>query len=155
MDDTLRIIQHLYDEVDDPSFEQRLAEDETLSGLREQLEEKRAEIANKSKLALEEIRQENERGGRDTGDESTEQQETTDMMRHKDREKKYLTKINQALERLGDGTYGECMECGEPIPEGRLKARPAAVLCIECKERKEQEEERKKSRPGLMDDFSM
>lgn len=128
---------------------------QTLTDLREALEQKRAEIVNKSKIALGEIRQENERGGRDTGDESTEEQGTTSMLRQKDREKKQLTKVNQALERMEDGTYGECLECGEPIPEKRLEARPAAVLCIDCKERREQEEERKKARPGLMDDFSM
>jgi len=128
-------------------------DDETLSDLREELERERAEIANKSKIALEEIRSENERGGRDSGDESTEERGTSAMLRMKDREKQQLTKVNRALERMEDGTYGECMECGEPIPEGRVRARPAALFCIGCKEQREQEQERQKARPGLMDDF--
>ncbi len=129
--------------------------DDTLADLREQLEEKRAELASKSKIALENLRTENERGGRDTVDESTEERGQTAQLRHKDREKKYLTKINHALERIEDGTYGQCVECGEVIPEKRLQARPAAVFCISCKEEREEEQERKKVRPGLMDDFQM
>ena len=125
---------------------------ETLSELREELERERAEIASKSKIALEEIRKSGGGGG-DTVDESTEEQGTAAMLRLKDREKNYLTKINQALGRLEDGTYGECMECGGPIPEGRLRARPASLFCIECKEEREREQNRKKVRPGLLDDY--
>ncbi len=129
--------------------------DETLTELREQLEEKRAELVNKSKIALEDLRTENERGGRDSGDESIEQRGQTAQLRLKDREKKYLTKVNRALERIEEGSYGECLECGARIPEPRLRARPAAVLCLSCKEQREQEKERTKVRPGLMDDFQM
>lgn len=40
--------------------------------------------------------------------------------------------IDEALKRIDDGTYGTCDSCGKPISEGRLEARPYAVLCIEC-----------------------
>lgn len=129
--------------------------EETLAELREKLERARAEISNKSKIALEEIRSDKDRGGRDSVDESTQEQGTAALLRLKDREKNYLTKVNQALERLEDDEYGRCLECGEPIPEKRLLARPAALFCIECKEDREREKERRKTRPGLMDDFSM
>jgi len=128
---------------------------EALAELRKALERERADIVDKSKRALEEMREEPERGGQDSVDESTEERETATMLRQKDREKKYLTKINQALERLDEGTYGTCMNCEEPIPEDRLRARPAAVLCIDCKEERERREDQEKRRPGLMDDFSM
>jgi len=48
-----------------------------------------------------------------------------------------LAKINQALERLEDGTYEFCSSCGEKIPLERLMAKPAASLCVSCQERKE------------------
>ena len=46
--------------------------------------------------------------------------------------------IEDALQRLVDGEYGRCLECGEPIPEGRLKIRPYAIYCVKCKSRHEQ-----------------
>ena len=43
-----------------------------------------------------------------------------------------IASIRRALGRIEDGTYGECVKCGEPIAEGRLEARPEAALCIAC-----------------------
>jgi len=48
-----------------------------------------------------------------------------------------LSKITTALERIDDGSFGECLECGEEIAEGRLSADPTATLCIKCAEIKE------------------
>ena len=48
-----------------------------------------------------------------------------------------LQLIEDALQRLNDGEYGICQECGEPISEGRLKIRPYAVFCVKCKSRRE------------------
>ncbi len=45
-----------------------------------------------------------------------------------------LADIEAALQRLDAGTYGECVSCGEPIGEGRLKVRPAATQCLDCAE---------------------
>ena len=53
------------------------------------------------------------------------------------REKVFLTKIQKALERIENGTFGTCEECGEPISNKRLEARPEASLCIGCAERNE------------------
>lgn len=63
-------------------------------------------------------------------------------LRIRDRERKLISKINDALERLGQGTYGLCEECGEEISVERLKARPVTTLCIQCKEDQEAEERR-------------
>ena len=49
-----------------------------------------------------------------------------------------LQLIEDALQRLADGEYGRCQECGEMISEGRLKIRPYAVFCVKCKSRHEQ-----------------
>ena len=56
------------------------------------------------------------------------------------REKVFLTKIQKALERIGNGTFGTCEECGEPISNKRLEARPETTLCIRCKEDQERVE---------------
>jgi DnaK suppressor protein len=61
-------------------------------------------------------------------------------LRIRDRERKLIVKIREALDRIEDGTYGICEECEEEISAERLKARPVTTLCIECKKRQETEE---------------
>ena len=61
-------------------------------------------------------------------------------LRIRDRERKLIGKIKEALDRLDDGTYGNCEECGEKIGLERLKARPVTTLCIDCKSLQEAEE---------------
>lgn len=61
-------------------------------------------------------------------------------LRIRDRERKLIKKIRDALERLDEGTFGICEACGENISEKRLEARPVTTLCIECKKRQEDEE---------------
>lgn len=56
------------------------------------------------------------------------------------REKTFLEKIQKALERIEEGNFGDCEECGEPISEKRLEARPETTLCIRCKEDQERVE---------------
>jgi DnaK suppressor protein len=61
-----------------------------------------------------------------------------------DRERKLLSKIRYALERMQNGEYGVCESCGAPITYGRLMARPVATLCIDCKTEAEQIEPKKR-----------
>ena len=61
-------------------------------------------------------------------------------LRIRDRERKLINKIREALERIDNGEFGECEECGEQIGEARLKARPVTTLCIECKTEQERKE---------------
>jgi DnaK suppressor protein len=68
------------------------------------------------------------------------------ILRIRDRERKLIFKIQEALRRLDDGEYGVCETCGEKIAIARLKARPVTTLCIECKSDQEIEE-RKTRRP--------
>lgn len=65
-------------------------------------------------------------------------------LRIRDRERKLIGKIKEALARIEDGTFGICEECGEDISEERLKARPVTTLCIDCKTKAEAEEKEKK-----------
>jgi DnaK suppressor protein len=58
----------------------------------------------------------------------------------RDRERLLLAKIDQALAKIEDGTFGICEECEEPIETKRLEARPVSTLCIACKEREEHRE---------------
>jgi RNA polymerase-binding transcription factor len=59
------------------------------------------------------------------------------ILRIRDRERKLIFKIQEALQRLTDGEYGICEECGEEIGIERLKARPVTTLCIACKSNQE------------------
>jgi len=51
-----------------------------------------------------------------------------------------MLKIQEALQRIEDGTFGICEQCGCEISEGRLEARPVTTFCIECKEEQENKE---------------
>jgi DnaK suppressor protein len=62
--------------------------------------------------------------------------------RLREREQGLLAKIDAALDKIEEGTYGECTSCGEDIGVKRLKARPVAELCIECKSEQEKLERR-------------
>jgi DnaK suppressor protein len=79
--------------------------------------------------------------GRDSLDESTEEELFSTELRLRDREKWLLGKINGALERLDAGTIDQCEDCGEKIAFRRLVARPVTTLCIDCKEEREREEQ--------------
>ena len=63
------------------------------------------------------------------------------QFRLRGRERTFLTKIEKALAKISDGTFGTCEDCGEPIHAKRLEARPEATLCIKCKEEQEREEQ--------------
>jgi DnaK suppressor protein len=66
------------------------------------------------------------------------------MLRIRDRERKLLNKIDDALKRIGDGNYGLCESCASPIGLERLKARPVTTLCIDCKSDQEAQERRQR-----------
>ena len=78
-----------------------------------------------------------------SGDQVDLSQTSRDQMlniRLRGRENFYLKKLESALERIENGTFGECEECGEDISVDRLRARPTACLCIYCKEEQERKE---------------
>lgn len=73
-------------------------------------------------------------------DQATTDVEQSMRMRLCNRETLYLKKIDEALRRIEDGTFGECVECEEPIELKRLEARPTTHLCVSCKEEQEKKE---------------
>ena len=64
-------------------------------------------------------------------------------LRIRDRERRLISKIRDALERIEEGSFGICDVCGENISQKRLEARPVTTLCIECKKKQENEEKLK------------
>ena len=76
----------------------------------------------------------------DPSDRATLESDRNFTLRIRDRERKLIGKIKDAIERIDAGTYGICEECGEDISEKRLKARPVTTLCIDCKKKQETDE---------------
>ncbi|HPC74288.1 MAG TPA: RNA polymerase-binding protein DksA [Syntrophales bacterium] len=81
----------------------------------------------------------------DPNDRASQESERNLELRIRERERKLILKMKEALRRIEDGTFGICEECEEPISLKRLKARPVTTLCIECKTR----EERRQKMRGL------
>ena len=76
----------------------------------------------------------------DIADRASSETDRAIELRARDRQRKLISKIDSALERLADGTYGYCEETGEPISLKRLDARPIATLSLEAQERHEKRE---------------
>ena len=85
----------------------------------------------------------------DPNDRATQESEFSLELRTRDRERKLIRKIDEALKRIEDGSYGYCLETGEPIGVKRLEARPVATLSVEAQERRE----RREKQFGDRDDF--
>lgn len=81
-----------------------------------------------------------DRIGRDSMDESTEEELYSTQLRLADRETGLFAKIQSALARLNAGAIDECEECADPIGFKRLMARPVTTLCFDCKSAREQSE---------------
>jgi len=117
---------------------QKLSKKE-LENFRKILQEQLKELKNKLGGAVEELSGEPEVMP-DLSDRATAETDLHFDLRVKDREQKLIDKINEALKRIDDGTFGICERCGEPIEIERLKARPVATLCIDCKTEQERDE---------------
>ena len=76
----------------------------------------------------------------DLADRATSETDRALELRTRDRQRKLIAKIDEALRRIEDGTYGYCEETGEPIALSRLDARPIATLSLEAQERHERRE---------------
>ena len=74
------------------------------------------------------------------GDQASAEIDRNFMLKLKGRERKLLKKIDEAIEKIDNGTYGICDVCGEEINIKRLEARPVTTMCIECKTEQEEEE---------------
>ncbi|MFP4072148.1 MAG: RNA polymerase-binding protein DksA [Desulfovibrionales bacterium] len=76
----------------------------------------------------------------DPADRASHESDRAFTLRLRDRERKLIRKIREAINRIEDGSFGICEECGEDISIKRLKARPVTTLCIQCKSRQEEDE---------------
>ncbi len=99
----------------------------------------REEILRGSNETLRQLKEEDNRVA-DMSDWASHETERNFQLRARDRERKLLSKIDEALRRLEDGSYGYCEETQEPIGLRRLEARPIATLSIEAQERHERRE---------------
>ena len=81
----------------------------------------------------------------DINDQATLESERSFELRIKDRERKLIGKVREALKKIDEGEYGVCDSCSEPIGTKRLLARPVTNLCINCKAEMEAEEKREES----------
>jgi len=79
----------------------------------------------------------------DMGDQASAETDMNFMLRLRGREQRLLKKIDEALERIENGTFGICDDCGSEIGLKRLEARPVTTMCIECKTLQEEEEKRR------------
>lgn len=76
----------------------------------------------------------------DDADLTSLERETSMRMRLRNREALFIKKIDEALRRIAEGSFGSCEECSEDIELKRLEARPTATLCVNCKEEQERRE---------------
>jgi len=99
----------------------------------------REDILKEAKDTLQHLQDENQNHP-DLADRASSETDRAIELRARDRQRKLINKIDAALHRLDDGTYGYCEETGEPIALKRLEARPIATLSVEAQERHEKRE---------------
>jgi len=99
----------------------------------------REDILKEAKETLQHLQDENQNHP-DFADRASSETDRAIELRARDRQRKLIAKIDAALMRIEDGTYGFCEETGEPISIRRLEARPIATLSVEAQERHERRE---------------
>ena len=99
----------------------------------------REDILKEAKETLLHLQEENQNHP-DLADRASSETDRAIELRARDRQRKLIAKIDEALARIDDGTYGYCEETGEPISLRRLEARPIATLSVEAQERHERRE---------------
>ncbi|MFD2238550.1 RNA polymerase-binding protein DksA [Aureimonas populi] len=99
----------------------------------------KADILREARETLETLARENSNLA-DAADRASSETDRSIELRARDRQRKLISKIDAALERIEEGTYGYCEETGEPISLKRLDARPIATLSLEAQERHERRE---------------
>jgi len=122
-----------------PSEKEKFMNPVMLEYFRQKLLHWRAELLAESNETIRELQEENLQKP-DIADRASAETDHALELRTRDRERKLISKINSALEKLEDGTYGFCEETGEPISIARLEARPIATLSLEAQERHERKE---------------
>lgn len=121
----------------EPSPDEDYMNPQHLEYFRRQLLRWREELMTEAQETLDNLRDKSYQEVGDEADRASRESEHGLELRTRDRYRKLQRKIEQALERIDDGSYGYCEETGEEIGLKRLEARPVATLCLEAQERRE------------------
>ena len=122
-----------------PSEDEEFVNPRQLDYFREKLVTWKNEILSESKETLVNLQKESQNHP-DVADRASSETDRSIELRARDRQRKLIAKIDSALARMDDGSYGYCEETGDPIGVGRLDARPIATLSLEAQERHEKRE---------------
>ncbi|MBE7219371.1 MAG: RNA polymerase-binding protein DksA [Caulobacteraceae bacterium] len=129
----------MIDEAYRPSDDEPFMNDRQRDYFRRKLIQWREDLLRESRDTLAALQSENENHP-DLADRASSETDRAIELRARDRQRKLISKIEAALGRLDDGSYGYCEETGEPISLKRLDARPIATLSVEAQERHERRE---------------
>ncbi len=122
-----------------PSENEEYMNEKQLEYFRQKLLAWKNELLKESEFTLQDLKETNLRAA-DMNDRASNETDQSLELRTRDRMRKLIKKIDGALARISEGTYGYCEDTGEPIGLKRLEARPVATLCIEAQERHERKE---------------
>jgi DnaK suppressor protein len=122
-----------------PSEKEKFMNPVMLEYFRQKLIRWRSELLAESNETIKEMQEDNLQKP-DIADRASAETDHALELRTRDRERKLISKINAALEKIEEGNYGYCEETGEPISIARLEARPIATLSLEAQERHERKE---------------
>lgn len=111
-----------------------------MEGLRRKLEEARRQLSHEATRKAEAGRNLGFDGAEDPADRAQETYEKEFLFSQSENETELLQMVNGALDRMNDGTYGKCLNCGGDIEPKRLEAVPWAHFCIACQQQKEAED---------------
>ena len=132
---TVRVLDRLYRPTDDEPF----MNERQLEYFKQKLFKWKEDILRESRETLSHLQTDTENHP-DLADRASSETDRALELRTRDRQRKLISKIDEALRRIEDGIYGYCEETGEPIGLARLEARPIATLSLEAQERHERRE---------------
>jgi len=122
-----------------PSEDEEFMNERQLQYFKQKLLNWKEEILRESRETLSHLQAETENHP-DIADRASSETDRSLELRTRDRQRKLIAKIDEAMRRIEDGSYGYCEETGEPIGVARLEARPIATLSLEAQERHERRE---------------
>ena len=122
-----------------PSEDEEFMHERQLEYFKQKLLNWKEDILRESRETLAHLQAETENHP-DLADRATSETDRALELRTRDRQRKLISKIDEALRRIEDGSYGYCEDTGEPIGVARLEARPIATLSLEAQERHERRE---------------
>ena len=122
-----------------PTDDEPFMNEQQLEYFKQKLMGWKDEILRESRETVTHLQKETENHP-DLADRATSETDRSLELRTRDRQRKLISKIDEALRRIEDGSYGYCEETGEPITLARLEARPVATMSLEAQERHERRE---------------